>query len=135
MHHEAHWKYHKKICVAPQKKMSAPVPSAPPGPVSSGNLGECGLWLTSVRNIRELARNDGFNEFFRKQFNGNKATYLRWKEVFDVLEIEEEKKVQGQKKKQQRKKTDPRSWKFWTLVTLWGGCVVILGILRMQGNT
>jgi len=40
------------------------------------------------REIRELARNDSFNEYFRKQFNGNEATYLRWKEVFDVLEID-----------------------------------------------
>ncbi|GMH53501.1 hypothetical protein TL16_g01467 [Triparma laevis f. inornata] len=58
--------------------------------VCSGNLGERGngLWLTSARNIRELARNDGFNEYFQKQFNGKEATYLRWKEVFDVLEIE-----------------------------------------------
>ncbi|GMH75768.1 hypothetical protein TrLO_g2659 [Triparma laevis f. longispina] len=150
-HQEVHWKYHKKICVAPQKKISMPVPPAPPVPlmgtvveeeeyedkcviclvnvpdaqmrpfdhyavcrdctrelmtrsqpcpicrkpvssfevgVYSGSLGERGLWLTSVRNIRELARNDGFNEYFRKQFNGNEATYLRWKEVFDVLEIE-----------------------------------------------
>ncbi|GMH86227.1 hypothetical protein TL16_g10479 [Triparma laevis f. inornata] len=44
--------------------------------------------MTSASNIRELARNDGFNEYFRKQFNGNEATYLRLKEVFDVLEIE-----------------------------------------------
>ncbi|GMH78923.1 hypothetical protein TrLO_g8635 [Triparma laevis f. longispina] len=56
--------------------------------VYSGSLGERGLWLTPARNIRELARNDGFNEYFQKQFNGNEATYLRWKEVFDMLEIE-----------------------------------------------
>ncbi|GMH73425.1 hypothetical protein TL16_g06186 [Triparma laevis f. inornata] len=55
--------------------------------VYSGNLGKRGLWLTSARNIRELARNDGFNEYFQKQFNGNEATFLRWKEIFDVLEI------------------------------------------------
>ncbi|GMH67312.1 hypothetical protein TL16_g12930 [Triparma laevis f. inornata] len=123
------WKYPKKICVAPQKKISAPVPSAPPVPlkgsineeeeyedkcficivkvpdthmrpcghsavcrdctrelmtrsqpcpicrkpissfevgVYSGSLGERGLWLTSARNIKELARNDGFNEYFQK---------------------------------------------------------------------
>ncbi|GMH60067.1 hypothetical protein TrLO_g2220 [Triparma laevis f. longispina] len=36
----------------------------------------------------ELARNDGFNEYFQKQFNGNEATYLRWKEIFDVLELD-----------------------------------------------
>ncbi|GMH89484.1 hypothetical protein TL16_g11470 [Triparma laevis f. inornata] len=146
-HQGAHWKYHKKICVAPQKKISAPVPSAPPVPlkgsveyedkcviclintpdaqmrpcghsaicrdctrelmtrfqpcpicrkpissfdfgVYSGSLGERGLWLTSARNIRELARNDGFNEYLQKHFNGNEATFLQWKEVFDVLEIE-----------------------------------------------
>ncbi|GMH57830.1 hypothetical protein TL16_g02476 [Triparma laevis f. inornata] len=55
--------------------------------VYSGSLGERGLWLTSARNLRELARNDGFNEYFRKQFNGNEATFQKWKEVFDVLEI------------------------------------------------
>ncbi|GMH68741.1 hypothetical protein TrLO_g1808 [Triparma laevis f. longispina] len=59
--------------------------------VYSGSLGERRLWLTSARNIRELAKNDAFNEYFQKQFNGNEATFLRWKEVrncFDVLEIE-----------------------------------------------
>jgi len=55
--------------------------------VYSGSLGERGLWLTLARNLRELARNDGFNEYFRKQFNENESTFLRWKEVFDVLEI------------------------------------------------
>ena len=55
--------------------------------VYSGSLGERGLWLTSARNLRELARNDGFNEYFQTMFNGNEETYLRWKEVFDVLEI------------------------------------------------
>ena len=30
---------------------------------------------------------EGFNEYFQKQFVGNEALYLRWKEVFDVLEI------------------------------------------------
>ncbi|GMI16875.1 hypothetical protein TrLO_g1704 [Triparma laevis f. longispina] len=34
--------------------------------VYSGSLGERGLWLTSARNIRELATDDGFNEYFRK---------------------------------------------------------------------
>ncbi|GMH64662.1 hypothetical protein TrLO_g9077 [Triparma laevis f. longispina] len=163
-HQEAHLKYHKKICVTPQKKISAPIPSAPPVPlkgsvdkeeeyedkcviclvnvpdaqmcpcghsavyrecthelmirsqpcpicrkpisgfevgVYSGSLGERGLWPTSARHFRELARNDGFyinihfsfiiviiNEYFQKQFNGNEAIFLRWKEVFDMLEIE-----------------------------------------------
>ncbi|GMH73722.1 hypothetical protein TL16_g06266 [Triparma laevis f. inornata] len=45
--------------------------------VYSGSLGERGLWLTSARNIRELARNGVFNEYFQKQFNGNEATFLR----------------------------------------------------------
>ncbi|GMH68739.1 hypothetical protein TrLO_g1807 [Triparma laevis f. longispina] len=38
-HQEAHWKYYKKICVAPQKKISAPVPSAPPIPLK-GSVNE-----------------------------------------------------------------------------------------------
>ncbi|GMH82904.1 hypothetical protein TL16_g09421 [Triparma laevis f. inornata] len=146
-HQEAHWKYHNTICIAPQKKFSAPVSSAPPIPlkgsvneeeeyedkcvicldnvpdtqirrcghsavctkctrelmarsqpcpncrkpissfevgVYSGSLGEKGLWLTSARNISELVRNDGFNEYFQKHFYGNEATFLRWKEVFNV---------------------------------------------------
>ncbi|GMH70043.1 hypothetical protein TrLO_g14466 [Triparma laevis f. longispina] len=149
-HQLDHWRFHKKICVAPQKKMSAPVPPTPlvplkgsvheeeeyenkciiclvnvPGAqmrpcghsiicryctselmtrgepcpichkpllgfdvgVYSGSLGERGIWLTSARRFRELARNYGFIEYFQKQFNGNEATFLRWKEVFDVLEI------------------------------------------------
>ncbi|GMH52638.1 hypothetical protein TL16_g01274 [Triparma laevis f. inornata] len=48
--------------------------------VYSGSLGDRGLWP-------KLARNDGFNEYFQKQFNGNEATFLRRKEVFDVLKI------------------------------------------------
>ena len=39
------------------------------------------------RDLRELAKNDGFNEYFQKQFNGNEEPYLRWKEVFGVLEV------------------------------------------------
>ena len=45
--------------------------------VYSGSLGERGLWLTSVRNIKELARNEGFNEYFQNQFNNTEASYLR----------------------------------------------------------
>ncbi|GMH83752.1 hypothetical protein TL16_g09705 [Triparma laevis f. inornata] len=69
-----------------------PISSFEVGVVYSGSLGKRGLWLTSARNIRELARNEGFNEYFQKQFNGNEATSLR-KEVFDVLEIEGEKGI------------------------------------------
>ncbi|GMH64799.1 hypothetical protein TL16_g04046 [Triparma laevis f. inornata] len=149
-HQAAHWKYHEKVCTPPQKKISAPIPPAPPVPlkgsideeekdedkcvvclmnvpdaqmrpcghsmicryctqelmtrsqpcpicrkplvgfdvgVYSDSLGKRGLWLTSARSIKELARNDGFNEYFQKQFNRNEEPYLRWKEVFDVLEI------------------------------------------------
>ncbi|GMH79626.1 hypothetical protein TL16_g08205 [Triparma laevis f. inornata] len=39
------------------------------------------------KNSRQLASGEGFNEYFRKQFNGNEAAFLRWKEVYDVLEI------------------------------------------------
>ncbi|GMH80868.1 hypothetical protein TL16_g08730 [Triparma laevis f. inornata] len=55
--------------------------------VYSNSVGERGLWLMSARNIRELARNDGFNEYFQTMCTGNKVTFLRWKAVFDVLEI------------------------------------------------
>ena len=51
------------------------------------SLGACGLWPTSLKNLTQLASGEGFNEYFQKQFNGNEAAYLRWKEVFDVLEI------------------------------------------------
>ncbi|GMI03145.1 hypothetical protein TrLO_g2503 [Triparma laevis f. longispina] len=50
-------------------------------------IGEHGLWPTSLKNLTQLASGEGFNEYFRNQFNGNDATYLRRKEVFDVLEI------------------------------------------------
>ncbi|GMH75749.1 hypothetical protein TL16_g06860 [Triparma laevis f. inornata] len=55
--------------------------------VYSGSLGDRGLWLTSARHFRELARNDGFDEYFRNQFNGNEAIFPEWEEAFDVLEI------------------------------------------------
>ncbi|GMH53567.1 hypothetical protein TL16_g01479 [Triparma laevis f. inornata] len=51
------------------------------------SISEHGLWPTSLKNLRQLASGEGFNEYFRKQFNGNKEAYMRWKEVFDVLEI------------------------------------------------
>ncbi|GMH71634.1 hypothetical protein TL16_g05706 [Triparma laevis f. inornata] len=50
-------------------------------------IGKHGLWPTSLKNLSELARGEGFNEYLRKQFNGNETAYLSWKEVFDVLEI------------------------------------------------
>jgi len=52
-----------------------------------GTLGEHGLWPTSLKNLTQLAREEGFNEYFQDLLVGNKASYLRWKEVFDVLEI------------------------------------------------
>ncbi|GMH56967.1 hypothetical protein TL16_g02261 [Triparma laevis f. inornata] len=51
------------------------------------SLGALGLWPTSYKNLRQLASGEGFNDYFRNQFNGNEATFLKWKEVFDVLEI------------------------------------------------
>ncbi|GMH60419.1 hypothetical protein TL16_g03045 [Triparma laevis f. inornata] len=149
-HQTAHWKWRKKICVAPQKKISASAPPAPPVPLKDSfeeedddedkciicldsvvnaklrpcghsaicrectdelmkraepcplcrkrisgrdigkwqsSVGEHGLWPTSLKTLSELASGEGFNEYFRKQFNGNEEPYLRWKEVFDVLEI------------------------------------------------
>ncbi|GMI17997.1 hypothetical protein TrLO_g9058 [Triparma laevis f. longispina] len=50
-------------------------------------IGEHGLWPTSLKNLSELASREGFNEYFQKHFNGNEEPYLRWKKVFDVLEI------------------------------------------------
>ena len=44
-------------------------------------IGEHGLWLTSLKNLTQLASGEGFNEYFQKQFNGNEEAYLRWKEV------------------------------------------------------
>ncbi|GMI18232.1 hypothetical protein TrLO_g7040 [Triparma laevis f. longispina] len=73
--------------------------------VYSNSIGECGLWPMSYKNLRKLASGEinsiwslawrmssskiflSFNEYFQKQFNGNEEPYLRWKEVFDVLEI------------------------------------------------
>ena len=49
------------------------------------SLGARGLWPTSYKNLRQLASEEGFNEYFRKQFNENEEPYLRWKEVFDVF--------------------------------------------------
>ncbi|GMH80033.1 hypothetical protein TrLO_g15645, partial [Triparma laevis f. longispina] len=117
-HQKEHWPLHKKLCVAPQKKMSAPVPPLPlfrsrvlsmrrtntlarsaVSPSQGSRLAFIvkalarvlyntrGLWLTSYKNLRELASGEGFNEYFQKQFNGNEEPYLRWKEAFDVLEI------------------------------------------------
>jgi len=54
------------------------------------SLGARRLWPTSYKNLSQLASGEGFNEYFLKQFNGNKEPYLRWKEVFDVLEIDAE---------------------------------------------
>ena len=44
-------------------------------------IGEHGLWPASLKNMRELASGDGFNDYFQKLFVGNEASYLRWKEV------------------------------------------------------
>ncbi|GMH63948.1 hypothetical protein TL16_g03847 [Triparma laevis f. inornata] len=56
-------------------------------------IGEHGLWPTSLKNLSELVGGEGFNEYFRKQFNWNETSYLRWKEVFDVLKIGNAKEV------------------------------------------
>ncbi|GMH77950.1 hypothetical protein TL16_g07597 [Triparma laevis f. inornata] len=50
-------------------------------------IGEHGLWPTSLKNLTKLASGEGFDAYFQKLFVGNEASYLRWKEVFDVLEI------------------------------------------------
>ncbi|GMI14070.1 hypothetical protein TrLO_g2129 [Triparma laevis f. longispina] len=52
-----------------------------------GSTGVAGLWPTSLKNLSELASSEGFNDYFRDLFNGNEASWRRWKEVFDVLGI------------------------------------------------
>ena len=51
------------------------------------SIGAHGLRPTSLKNLTQLASGEGFNEYFWDLFVGNEAAYLRWKEVFDVLEI------------------------------------------------
>jgi len=52
------------------------------------SIGEHGLLPMSLKNLSEhLASGEGFNDYFRNTFDGNEAAYLRWKEVFDVLEL------------------------------------------------
>ncbi|GMH81925.1 hypothetical protein TL16_g09091 [Triparma laevis f. inornata] len=149
-HQTEHWRWHKKICVAPDKKLPAFIPPAPPVPLEGSvneedddedkciiclnnvynaklracghsatcrecteelrgrnelcplcrkkiagftlgkwqsSIGEHGLWPTLLKNLTQFASGEGFNEYFRKQFNGNEEAYLRWREVFDVLEF------------------------------------------------
>ncbi|GMH68404.1 hypothetical protein TrLO_g15097 [Triparma laevis f. longispina] len=48
-----HWRWHKKICVALEKKKSAPVPPAPPIPVKGKeeeDEGTCIICLDNVAN-------------------------------------------------------------------------------------
>ncbi|GMH83138.1 hypothetical protein TL16_g09495 [Triparma laevis f. inornata] len=61
----------------------------------SSVTGAAGLWPASLKNLSELASGDGFNEYFHDKFNGNEASYKRWKGVFDVLVIEEGKGGDG----------------------------------------
>ena len=51
------------------------------------SIGAHGLWPTSLKNLTQLASGEGFKEYFQDLFVGNEASYLRWKEVFDVLKI------------------------------------------------
>ena len=53
----------------------------------SSGVGELGVWPASLENLTQLASSEGFNEYFQDLFVGNETSYLRWKEVFDVLDI------------------------------------------------
>ncbi|GMH79238.1 hypothetical protein TrLO_g14969 [Triparma laevis f. longispina] len=112
-HQKEHWPLHKKLCVAPQKKMSAPVPPAPPVPlkgpvdeedeyvdlcviclvnVPDAHLRPCGhsmiyRYCTQEQIIRSQPCPICQKPISSFEFNGNEEPYLRWKEVFDVLEI------------------------------------------------
>ncbi|GMH71565.1 hypothetical protein TL16_g05685 [Triparma laevis f. inornata] len=85
------------------------------------------LWLTSVRNIKELARNEGFNEYFQNQFNNTEASYLR---ILEVLELsmphdsEKEKKARG-KKKQKKKKDSKKLGIYDACAALGRACCIV----------
>ncbi|GMI02955.1 hypothetical protein TrLO_g8762 [Triparma laevis f. longispina] len=51
------------------------------------SIGEHGLWPASLNNLTQLASGEGFNEYFQNMFNGDEASYSRWKEVFGMFEI------------------------------------------------
>ncbi|GMH75567.1 hypothetical protein TL16_g06805 [Triparma laevis f. inornata] len=53
----------------------------------TSSTGAAGLWPALLKNLSELASGEGFNDYFRDLFNGNEASWRRWKEVFDVLGI------------------------------------------------
>jgi len=53
----------------------------------TSSTGAAGLWPASLKNLSELASGEGFSDYFRDLFNGNEASWRRWKEVFDVLGI------------------------------------------------
>lgn len=58
-HQKSHWKWHKKISVAPEKKMSAPVPNTPAGPMKGKEEEEeeedkdlCRVCLNNIANAK-----------------------------------------------------------------------------------
>ncbi|GMH84856.1 hypothetical protein TL16_g10048 [Triparma laevis f. inornata] len=54
-HQTEHWRWHKNICVAPQKKMSAHVPPAPPVPLKGEeeeDEDKCIICLVSVPDAK-----------------------------------------------------------------------------------
>ncbi|GMH76713.1 hypothetical protein TrST_g11364 [Triparma strigata] len=71
----------------------------------SSGVGERGLWPTSLKNLTQLASGEGFNEYFQDLFVGNEASYLRWKEVFDAVEIHgRRRRSEGRRRKQRRRR-------------------------------
>jgi len=42
-----------------------------------GATGDVGLWPKSDENLTHLASGEGFSDYFRNQFNGNEASFLR----------------------------------------------------------
>ncbi|GMI16218.1 hypothetical protein TrLO_g12961 [Triparma laevis f. longispina] len=76
------------------RRFTRPERPAEPKPIAGfdvenwfSTFGKRGFWPTSLKNLMQLAKNDGFNEYFRNQFNGNEQAYLRWREPFDKLKI------------------------------------------------
>ncbi|GMH88056.1 hypothetical protein TL16_g11045 [Triparma laevis f. inornata] len=53
-HQKAHWKQHKKLCIAPQKKTSAPIP--PPPPSSKAPPRTCGFPSCTKKGQRRSSK-------------------------------------------------------------------------------
>ncbi|GMH93935.1 hypothetical protein TL16_g12762 [Triparma laevis f. inornata] len=90
-HQKVHWNFHKKLCVAPEKKKNVDLKKIVGFTLGKwqSTIGEHGLGPASLKNMRELVSGDCFNGYFQKLFVGNEASYLRWKEVLTITKLED----------------------------------------------